>query len=58
MRVTTASALARDLRDGRCDPLDLVDQVFARIDEVGDTAIFTETLRARAEADALAARAR
>ena len=58
MRVTTASALARDLRDGRCDPLDLVDQVFARIDEVGDNAIFTETLRPRAEAEAHAARAR
>ena len=58
MRVTTASALARDLRDGRRDPLDLVDQVFARIDEVGDNAIFIETLRPRAEAEAGAARER
>ncbi len=58
MRVTTASALARDLRDGRCDPLDLVDQVFARMDAVGDNAIFTQTLRPRAEAEARAARER
>ena len=58
MRVTTASSLARDLRAGRIDPLDLVDQVFARMDEVGDTAIFIKTLRPRAEAEAHAARAR
>ena len=58
MRVTTASTLARDLREGRCDPLDLVDQAYARIDAVGDPAIFTETTRPRAEAEAHAARAR
>lgn len=58
MRVTTASALARDLREGRRDPLDLLDEVFARIAEVGDPAIFTETLRPRAEAEARAARER
>ena len=58
MRKTTASALSRDLRDGRIDPLDLVDQVFARIDAVGDAAIFTQTLRSRAEAEARAARER
>lgn len=58
MRKTTASALSRQLRDGRIDPLDLVDQVFARIDAVGDNAIFTQTLRPRAEAEARAARER
>ena len=58
MRVTTASALARDLREGKRDPLDLLDEVFSRIAEVGDPAIFTETLRPRAEAEARAARER
>jgi aspartyl-tRNA(Asn)/glutamyl-tRNA(Gln) amidotransferase subunit A len=58
MRKTTASAISKDLRAGRLDPLDLVDQVFGRIAEVGDTAIFTETLRPRAEAEARAARER
>ena len=58
MRKTTASALSRQLRDGRLDPLDLVDQVFARISEVGDPAIFTQTLRPRAEAEARASRER
>ncbi len=58
MRKTSASAISADLRSGRLDPLDLVDQVFARIAEVGDPAIFTETLRLRAEAEAHAARAR
>ena len=54
MRKTTASDLSRQLRDGRLDPLDLVDQVFARIAEVSDEAIFTKTLRPRAEAEARA----
>jgi aspartyl-tRNA(Asn)/glutamyl-tRNA(Gln) amidotransferase subunit A len=58
MRKTSAVALSRDLRSGRLDPLDLVDQVFARIEEVGDKAIFTQTLRPRAEAEARAARQR
>ena len=58
MRITTAATLARDLRGGRIDPCDLVDQVFARIAEVGDPAIFTETLRPRAMAEARAARER
>ena len=52
------SDLSRQLRDGRLDPLDLVDQVFARIAEVGDDAIFTKTLRPRAEAEARASRER
>lgn len=58
MRITTAATLARDLRDGRSDPCDLVDQVFARMDAVADPAIFTETLRPRAMAEARAARER
>ncbi len=58
MRRTTASQISADLRSGRLDPLDLVDQVFTRIAEVGDPAIFTETLRPRAEAEARAARER
>ena len=58
MRITTAACLARDLRDGRRDPCDLVEQVFARLEAVGDPAIFTETLRPRAMAEARAARER
>ena len=58
MRKTSAVALSSDLRSGRLDPLDLVDQVFARIEEVGDKAIFTQTLRPRAEAEARSARER
>ncbi len=58
MRKTSAVALSSDLRSGRLDPLDLVDQVFSRIEEVGDKAIFTQTLRPRAEAEARAARER
>jgi aspartyl-tRNA(Asn)/glutamyl-tRNA(Gln) amidotransferase subunit A len=58
MRRTSAAALAKDLREGRIDPLDLVDQVFARLAEIGDAAIFTQTLRPRAEAEARAARER
>ena len=58
MRVTTAASLAADLRQGRLDPCDLVDQVFGRIADVGDPAIFTETLRPRAMVEARAARDR
>ncbi len=58
MRITTAASLARDLTAGRLDPCDLVDAVFARMDAVGDPAIFTQTLRPRAMAEARASRER
>ncbi|MDR5651531.1 amidase [Ruixingdingia sedimenti] len=54
----TAASLASDLRAGRRDPLDLVEECFARVAAVGDDAIFTETTRPRAEAEARAARER
>ncbi|MES2666605.1 MAG: amidase [Pseudomonadota bacterium] len=58
MRITSAAGLARDLTAGRLDPCDLVDGVFARLDAVGDPAIFTQTLRPRAMAEARASRER
>lgn len=57
-RAPSAASLAQDLRAGKCDPVDLVEAVFARNDTVGDTAIFTQTLRERALAEAMAARQR
>ncbi len=58
MTVTTASTLARDLRDGRCDPVDLVDQVFDRVTAHDDPALFIRKTRDRAMAEARAARER
>ena len=53
-----ASAMAQGLREGRLDPLDLLAEVYAKAEAVGDPAIFTETTRPRAEAEAMAARTR
>lgn len=54
----TAKALAEDMRAGRRDPLDLVAEVYDRIVAHGDDALFIRLTRARAEAEARAARER
>ncbi len=56
--IGTVSQLARDLRDGTRDPLDLVAEVFDRMAAHGDPALFIRTFRPRAEAEARAARER
>lgn len=58
MAPVTAKTLAQDLREGRRDPVDLVEETFDRIAAVGDPAIFIRQTRARAEAEARAARER
>lgn len=58
MRRQTAAELARLLRKGKADPVDAAEESFARIEAVGDPAIFTETLKPRAMAEARAARKR
>ncbi|WJS85412.1 amidase [Paracoccus sp. TOH] len=50
--------MAEDLRAGRCDPLDLVAEVYDRIEAYGDDALFIRLTRPRAEAEARAARER
>jgi aspartyl-tRNA(Asn)/glutamyl-tRNA(Gln) amidotransferase subunit A len=57
-RRPTAAGLAKILRKGEADPVALVEEAFAAIDAVGDPAIFTETLKPRALAEAKAARKR
>lgn len=58
MTGTTAKQLAQDLRSGRRDPLDLVAEVYDRIDSYGDAALFIRLTRSRAEAEARASRER
>lgn len=58
MTATTAKDMARQLREGRRDPVDLVEEVFDRIRAVGDPALFIRQTRPRAEAEARAARER
>lgn len=58
MTGATAKQLAQDLRSGRRDPLDLVAEVYDRIDSYGDAALFIRLTRSRAEAEARAARER
>lgn len=58
MSIGTVQDLARDLREGRRDPVDLMAEVFDRIDSHADPALFIRTLRPRAEAEARAARER
>ena len=58
MSIGTVHQLAQDLREGRRDPVDLVAEVFDRITDYGDPALFIRTLRPRAEAEARAARER
>lgn len=57
-RRPTAAGLAKKLRKGEADPVALVEEAFAAIDAVDDPAIFTETLKPRALAEAKAARKR
>lgn len=58
MRHATAADLARKLRKGQVDAVDLAEEAFDRIETVGDPAIFVETVRKRAMAEARAARKR
>lgn len=58
MRHATAADLARKLRKGQVDAVDLAEEAFDRIEAVGDRAIFVETVRKRAMAEARAARKR
>lgn len=58
MTLTNAAQLAQALRDGRADPVDLVDQVFDRLAATGDAALFIRQTRERARAEARAARER
>ncbi len=58
MSIGTVQDLARDLRNGRRDPVDLVAEVFDRVDTHADPALFIRTLRPRAEAEGRAARER
>lgn len=54
----TAKSLADEMRAGRRDPVELVTEVFDRIEAHGDAALFIRQTRARAEAEARAARER
>lgn len=56
--LTNAAQLAQDLRDGRADPVEVVDQVFDRLAATGDKALFIRQTRDRALAEARAARER
>jgi len=58
MRGPSATELGQTLRKGKADPVELAEEVFARIDASGDKAIFTETLKPRAMAEAKASRKR
>lgn len=58
MTLPTARVLAQDLREGRRDPVDLVAEVYDRLEAHGDPALFIRITRARAEAEARAARER
>ena len=50
----SAAELARRLRKGKADPVAVTEEVFARIAAASDHAIFTETLKPRAMAEARA----
>lgn len=54
----TVRQLSDDLRAGRRDPVDLLAEVFDRIDAHADPALFVRILRPRAEAEARASRER
>ena len=55
---STAAALGADLRAGRLDACDLVEQTLAAVAACPDQAIFTQLTAARARKEAVAARAR
>jgi len=54
----TAAALAADLRAGRIDPCDLIEETLAKIHAHPDKAIFIEVTASRARSAALSARKR
>lgn len=58
MRQATAAELARKLRKGQVDAVDVAEEAFGRIEAVGDSAIFVETVKKRAMTEARAARKR
>lgn len=58
MRGLSATELGHNLRKGKADPVDLLEAVFAGIGSISDKAIFTETLKPRAMAEARASRKR
>lgn len=58
MTIGTVRHLSDDLRCGHRDPVDLVAEVFERIESHADPALFLRTLRPRAEAEARASRER
>lgn len=58
MAHVTAVKMAEGLRQGRLDPVSLVEEVFARITDHGDEAIYIEVLKERAMTEAQAARLR
>lgn len=58
MSIGTVQDLASALREGRRDPVELLAEVFDRIDSHGDPALFIRTMRPRAEAEARASRER
>jgi aspartyl-tRNA(Asn)/glutamyl-tRNA(Gln) amidotransferase subunit A len=58
MSFSTAADLARKLRKGQADAVEVAEDAFSRIAAVGDGAIFVETLKNRAMAEARAARKR
>lgn len=58
MASRTAKSLAAALQTGRIDPVDLAVEVFEKIKQIGDPAIFVEQLPDRAMAEARASRER
>ncbi len=58
MSIGTVQNLSQDLREGRRDPVDLLAEVFDRINAHADPTLFIRTLRPRAEAEARASRER
>jgi len=54
----TAAELGADLRAGRRDALDLVEETLAKVDAYPDKAVFTQMTAARARREAAASRAR
>ncbi|WP_323786069.1 amidase [Thalassovita sp.] len=58
MAHATAVEMAEGLRKGRLDPVNLTEEVFARITAHGDDAIYIEKMQDRAMAEAQAARLR
>lgn len=58
MAHATASTLSQGLQSGKLDPVAVTEAVYDRLEQHGDAAIYIETTRARAMAEAQAARIR